>query len=122
MADSSNDEKPRHTAQAEKAAARAAGAASGEAKRKKEAQRLLIAVDAILKTEHGKVFWAHLFKVCGYNVSSLTKKLDGDISVLSTECKEAQRLIYINLRKLASRELLVAVEDAAESDLLIEEK
>ena len=111
------DEKPRHQAQEEKADARAAAVKAGELKRKQKAQRLLIAVSAVLKTEHGKILWAHLFDVCGYNVSSLTKRLDGDISVSSTECKEAQRLIYINLRKLAPRELLVAVEDAAESDV-----
>lgn len=110
-------EKPRHEAQAEKAAERAAAVKAGEIRRKQKAQRLRIAVDAVLKSEHGKILWAYLFEACGYNVSSLTKKLDGDISVLSTECKEAQRLVYINLRKLAPRALLVAVEDAAESDV-----
>lgn len=115
-------EKPRHEAQADKAAARAAAVTAGELRRKKKAGELRIAVDAVLKTDHGRRLWAYLFDACGYNVSSLTKKLDGDISVLSTECKEAQRLIYINLRKLASRELLAAVEDAAESQDVIEEK
>lgn len=116
------EEKPRHQAQAESAAARAAAVAAGAALRKKKAGELRIAVNALLKTPHGRTFWAHLFEVCGYNVSSLTKRGDGDIAVLSTECKEAQRLIYINLRKLASRELLAPVEDAAESDDIQEEK
>lgn len=116
------DDKPRHQAQEEKAAARAATVKADELQRKKQVQRLRIAVDFILKNEHGKIFWAHLFRECGYNLSSLTRKTDGDIAVLSTECKEAQRLVYINLRKLASRELLVAVEDAAESKDVIEEK
>lgn len=116
------EEKTRHQAQEDKAAARAAAVKAGELRRKKEAQQLRIAVDFILKNEHGRVFWTHLFNACGYNVSSLTKRIDGDISVLSTECKEAQRLIYINLRKLAPRELLVAVEDAAEFKDMTEEK
>lgn len=117
-----DEEKPRHMAQAEKAAERAAALKAGEAARKKKAQRLRIAVDFMLKNEHGKIVWAYLFDACGYNVSSLTRKLDGDIATLSTECKEAQRLVYINLRKLASRELLVAVEDAAESQDVPQEK
>lgn len=117
-----DEEKPRHQAQEKKALARAAAVEASELRRKKEAQRLRIAVDFILKNEHGKIFWAHLFDACGYAKSSLTKRLDGDVSVLSTECKEAQRLIYINLRKLAPRELLVVVEDAAESKDMTEEK
>lgn len=116
------DDKPRHQAQEEKAAARAEALKVFEMRRKKEAQRLRIAVSVVLKSEHGKIFWAHLFKECGYNLSSLTRKLDGEVAPLSTECKEAQRLIYINLRKLAPRELLIAAEDAAESQDMIEEK
>ena len=73
------------------------------------------AIDAVLQTEAGRIFWAHLFRVCGYNVSSLTRQVhSGEIAALSTECKEAQRLVYINLRKMASRDLLVAAEDVAE--------
>lgn len=116
------EEAPRHAAQEAKAAERAAAVKAGEARRKQRAQRLRIAVDAVLKTENGKVLWAHLFDVCGYSISSLTKKLDGDVSVLSTECKEAQRLIYINLRKLPTRELLAAAEAVAEFQDVTEEK
>jgi hypothetical protein len=116
------DDKPRHQLQEEKAAARAAAMKAGEARRKKDAQRLRIAISVVLKSEHGKILWAHLFRECGYNLSSLTRKLDGEVAPLSTECKEAQRLIYINLRKLAPRELLIAVEDAAESQDVTEEK
>ena len=75
-------------------------------------------VDAVLRTESGRAFWAHLFHECGYNVSSLTRKADGDVASLPTECKEAQRLVYINLRKLASRELLAKAEELAETPVV----
>ncbi len=73
-------------------------------------------IDAVLKTESGRALWAYLFHACGYNASSLSRLPGGgDILPLATECKEAQRLVYINLRKLASRELLVKAEDIAET-------
>lgn len=72
-------------------------------------------VNAVLQTESGKALWAHLFHECGYNVTSLTRKADGEVAALSTECKEAQRLIYIGLRKLADRGLLAKAEELAEA-------
>ncbi len=73
------------------------------------------AIDAVLGTEAGRIFWAHLFHECGYNVTSLLRRPDGTVDALSTECQEAQRLIYIRLRKMASRELLAIAEDLAET-------
>lgn len=108
---------PRHQAQAAKAVDRAAAVAAGAEKQKRKRQNLLRAVDEVLKSAAGQIFWAHLFEISGYSVSSLTKKADGEIAELSTECKEAQRLLYINLRKLPSRELLRAAEAYAESEV-----
>ena len=110
-------EVPRHQAQAAKAVDRAAAVAAGAEKQKRKRQNLLRAVDEVLKSAAGQIFWAHLFEISGYSVSSLTKKADGEIAELSTECKEAQRLLYINLRKLPSRELLRAAEAYAESEV-----
>lgn len=72
-------------------------------------------IDAVLRTDEGKDLFAHLANVCGFFVTSLThKRSDGEVAVLTTECKEAQRLVYLDLRKLASRGLLAEAEALAE--------
>lgn len=70
-------------------------------------------IDAVLQTESGREFVAWLHDACGFNVTSLVRQPDGEIAPLSTECKEAQRLVYLNIRKLATRELIVKAEDLA---------
>ena len=80
-----------------------------------QGDKLRAHIDAVLRTEAGRAVFAYLFRACGYNVSSIViNRVTGEIAPLSTECKEAQRLIYINLRQLASRELLAAAEELAE--------
>lgn len=108
------EEKPRHQVHAEARLAREATAGQSAEYRQRRAAALRMAVDEVLKTPAGRRVWAALFHACGYSVSSLTTRPDGEVAPLSTECKEAQRLIYINLRKLASRELLRGAEDFAE--------
>ena len=81
---------------------------------RREAARLRQSVDAVLKTEAGQVMWGFLFRVCGYNKTSLTQKTDNDIAEMPTACKEAQRLVYIELRKLASPEILARTDQVAE--------
>ena len=81
---------------------------------RREVARLRQAAEAVIKTEPGLVLWAFLFKICGYNRTSLTRKQDNEIAPLATECKEAQRLVYIEMRKLVSCELLSAAEKYAE--------
>lgn len=76
--------------------------------------RLRAVVDSFLKSEEGRLLWAHIFNLCGYSKSSLTRMAGGDIAPMSTECKEAQRLVYIELRKLATPELLSSAEFFAE--------
>lgn len=80
-----------------------------------EVERLAKSVDEVLRTEAGRALWVHLFHLCGYNTTSLSRKNDGEVAPLSTECKEAQRLVYIRLRGLASPELRAVVEQMAEA-------
>jgi hypothetical protein len=83
-------------------------------KRKREEVKLRAAVDTVLRTEAGQLLWKWLFYRCGYNATSLVRKPDGEIAELATHCKEAQRLIYLQLRTLVSVELLHEVEIFAE--------
>lgn len=108
--------RPRHEVASEVSAARAAAVKSAAEKKDRAEKRLRSAVDAVLKTEPGRVLWAHLFRVCGYNITSLEHRTDGELAPLATEAREAQRLIYIRLRALASRELREAAENFAESE------
>lgn len=108
--------RPRHEAVAEASAARAAAVKSAAEKKDRAEKRLRGAVDAVLKTEPGRVLWAHLFQVCGYNITSLEHRTDGELAPLATEAREAQRLIYIRLRSLPSRALREAAEIFAESE------
>lgn len=83
----------------------------------RENAKLKAHVDAVLRTESGRVLWAQLAKALGFFGSSLIRKADGEIAPLATECKEAQRLIYLQLRQLPSRELLKQAEDLADAPL-----
>lgn len=72
-------------------------------------------VDAILRTEPGRRFWAHLARRLGFYQSSLRRRPDGEVAALSTECLEAQRLVYLELRQIPSRALLTPAEELAEA-------
>lgn len=82
--------------------------------RKRQDAKLRQAVDWLLKAEPGRIFWAYLYNLCGYNQSSISHFAAGDIAPLKTEAKEAQRLIYITLRRLAVPEILAKAEFEAE--------
>ena len=75
---------------------------------------LKTAVDAVLRTEAGIKLWAYLARRCGFFTSSLSRRTDGEIAELGTEAREAQRLIYLELRALAATELRAAAEKVAE--------
>lgn len=75
-------------------------------------------IDAVLRTEAGKDFFAYLHNECGYSVSSLVLQSDGEVAKLSTECQEAQRRVYIQLRDLADPDLRAVAEARAEKLLL----
>ena len=72
------------------------------------------AFDWLLKQENGRIVWAKIFDLCGYNKSSLSYFAGGDVAPLKTDCKEAQRLIYMELRKMVSPDLLAKAEFEAE--------
>lgn len=73
-------------------------------------------IAAVLRTDEGKDLWAWLFHTCGYNRSSLRiSRVTGDLAPLSIEAAAAQRDIYVELRGLAPRGLLIEAEDLAET-------
>lgn len=72
------------------------------------------AADIVLRTEAGRKLWALLARRLGFFSSSMRRKTDGEIAVLSTEALEAQRLIYLELRNLPTYELLAAAEALAD--------
>jgi hypothetical protein len=111
----SPEETPRHRASAEESARRRAAAALVAEERKRRESEIRVAVDVVLRTAAGRKLWAYLFHACGYSVTSLSHRADGEVAGVATECKEAQRLIYLNLRKLASPELRAQAELEAES-------
>jgi hypothetical protein len=77
--------------------------------------KLMKSVDAVLQTEEGRDLFIHLFNECGYNRSSLRlSRTTGELLPISTEAAEARRLLYIELRALASRDLLAVAERLAE--------
>ena len=88
-------------------------AADADEKRRREV-RLRVAFDWLLQQENGRIVWAHIFNLCGYNKSSLAYFAAGDVAPMKTECKEAQRLIYMDLRKMVASTLLAKAEFEAE--------
>ena len=99
---------------------RAGTVTAAREKQRKQDEGDRLAVDAILKTEEGRRVWGLLFRLTGYNQSSLIRRTDGEVSALSTECMEAQRLIYIKLRKKASLAVLLPVEARIEEVIAAE--
>lgn len=80
----------------------------------RHARRVRAAFDWLLKQENGRLVWAELFRVCGWNKVSLTYFAAGDVAPLKTECKEAQRAVYAQLRGLVTPEILARAEFEAE--------
>ncbi len=79
-----------------------------------EAQTLGQVVDAVISTDPGKRLFVWLHNRLGFTKSSLSRKRDGAIDEESTSAMEAQRLVYLELRRAASLELLAPVEEMAE--------
>lgn len=108
------DEKTRFEAASDERRRRREEFEKGKEARERRTARLRVAADEVLKTEAGQLLWAELFRLCGYNESSLSHRADGEVAELATEAKEAQRFIYLRMRELASPELLAAAEFYAE--------
>ena len=77
--------------------------------------KLAGALDAILKTEEGRIVIKYLFNISGYNKTSIAgDSRSGEVMPMATIYNEARRELYIRLRSWASPELLGPVEMAAE--------
>ena len=79
-----------------------------------EDKRLAYSFDSVLRTPEGQVVWAWLARRLGFFSTSLRQKADGEVAVLSTECREAQRLVYLEMRSIPTRELRAMAEEFAE--------
>ena len=99
----------------EEKARRQGAIAEAAEKRRAHELRIRVAVDAVLQTEPGRVLWAHLFNICGYNRSSLAvDPRSGDAMTQATQHNEAMRMVYLKMRSLVSPEVLVKAERLAE--------
>jgi hypothetical protein len=84
-------------------------------KRLAEERKLCQAIDAVLKTDAGRVLWAELFTRAGYNKSSIVvNPMTGEVKTEATVYNESRRKFYIELRERASPSLLLPVEEMAE--------
>ncbi len=84
-----------------------------EERQRKDAE-LRRAFDALHRTDWGRIVWSYFYDKCGAGKSSLARMATGEVAPLTTECKEAQRLIYLEARKLVTPELLAETEFFAE--------
>lgn len=82
--------------------------------RQRQEARERAAFDWLLKQENGRIVWGVIFRLCGYNKPSLSFFAAGDVAPLKTECKDAQRIVYLELRKMVPPELLAQAEYEAE--------
>lgn len=79
-------------------------------------KKLRKAVNKVLRTEEGQIFWAHLHFILGWNRPVLhISRVTGDLAPLSTEAAAALRDTYLEMRRIPERELVVAAEELAEA-------
>ena len=79
-------------------------------------KKLRKAVNKVLSTEEGQIFWGCLHELLGWNAPILRiSRVTGDQAPLSTECAAALRDTYLLLRRIPKRELVVAAEELAEN-------
>lgn len=74
-------------------------------------------VRACAGNDAGREFMAWLARRCGQFQSSLTRKADGEVAELATEAKEAQRLIWVEVRDALSIEGRHGIESLAEMQI-----
>jgi len=88
-----------------------------KAVRDAEEERLHAAVDNVLRTEAGRIVFKYLFKICGYNQSSIVvNPHTAEVNERSVIYNEARRGIYIQLRRQATHNLLAPMEEAVETE------
>ena len=79
-------------------------------------KQLKQSVDEVLRTESGRRVFAHLHRFCGFAQSCLVvDRSTGGIDTVTTALNDARRGVYLHLRELASRELLIVAEELAEA-------
>ena len=83
--------------------------------RRAKAKEQRVAIDTVLKSNAGQTLFAHLFEICGYNLSNTAAdRKTGDYQPLASAYNDARRSVYIDLRNRATVALLAPVELAAE--------
>ena len=92
----------------------------------KEEKRVVPANDGFKKmveragsTEAGRDLLAWLAVRCHQFRSNLMRLHNGDVSSLSTECREAQRAIWLELRQQMPVEMRHSIEAQAETVLVV---
>ena len=108
-------DKSRFMARAEDSAHQKALLEHAIAARKAKDHRVRVAIDTVLKSAAGQTLFAHLFEICGYNLSNTAAdRKTGDYQPLASAYNDARRSVYIDLRNRATVALLAPVELAAE--------
>ena len=83
-------------------------------KREAFTKRLKTSIDDLLKTDSGRTLFTHLYHVCGYAQADVPLDKLGQVENGLLLYNATRRAIYINLRGLATKELLLPVELEAE--------
>lgn len=113
--DAKPQDKSRFMARAEDSAHQKALLDRALAARKLKEQRVRVAIDTVLKSNAGQTLFAHLFELCGYNLSNTAAdRKTGDYQPLASAYNDARRSVYIDLRNRATVALIAPVELAAE--------
>lgn len=90
-----------------------------EEQRKKtesENRKLRGAIDGVLRTENGKLLFKHLFYICGYNKLPIVQHpTTGLLLTDNMVYNVGRRGIYVQLRELATYDLLKVAEELAEN-------
>ena len=90
---------------------------------KKKRVELTAAIDAVLSTDPGRKLFALLFKLSAYNrVVSAIDNRNSEILPASSAYNDGRRSLYVDLRQLASYDLLKPAEELAERPEPIKEK
>lgn len=73
------------------------------------------ALETLAQLDEGRIVLAHLARRCGFFESGLLRKGDGEIASMATECKAAQRVIWVELRQQLPVAMRHAIEEFAEA-------
>lgn len=89
----------------------------------KKVEKLKQATDAVLRSEAGRILFAHLYSYLGFDKTSLVvDRSTGGVELVTSAINEARRDVYLHLRSLGSRELVAVAEEQAEKEKFFEYK